>query len=382
MTQQKLRVGVVGFGRVAQLFHVPALTSLSDRLEIVRVADPSTGSLAEADELLGLGDSRLHADALELIANDDVDVVSLCGPPHVRKEQLLAAARAGKHTVSEKPILTRPADAVEVADAFDANGVRLAVVHNWLFFPEVVALREFIASAELGRLRAVTVNLMGMAEWAGSESYDPGWRKDPAISGGGVLIDLVHGAYLVEALLGASVERVHAVVDAAPGQRVEDFAAVQLETAGGLGFLNVALGRGTSSYEVLGSEGAAVATFNLSAEPPRRTSEITVNTADGVRRIDLPASEGPWAAFADSVAHVYSNLVDGVMDPEVSLVATGRDGVHMVEIVMAAYAAATTGVPVELPLSKEHPMYVDGIAGIRDLPAARLSNVSRLGLFQ
>src|SRR5437762_10765061 len=129
-----------------------------------------------------------------------------------------------------------------VAAAKDA-GVVLAVVHNYLFFPEVVALRAAIGSGALGEVRTVRVDMLGVVDSPGAAGYRPQWRHDPAASGGGVLMDMLHGVYLTEHLLGAPAEAVPAFADsAADGDAVEGLALCRLEAGRRAAMVNIGWG--------------------------------------------------------------------------------------------------------------------------------------------
>jgi predicted dehydrogenase len=126
-----------------------------------------------------------------------------------------------------------------VAAAAEA-GTMLAVVHNYLFFPEVVALRALIDADDLGEVRTVTVDMLGVVDSPGAAGYAPRWRHDPAASGGGVLMDMLHGVYLAEHLLGAPINAASATVDtASEGDAVEGLALCRFEAGRRVGLVNI-----------------------------------------------------------------------------------------------------------------------------------------------
>lgn len=174
-------------------------------------------------------------------------------------------------------------------DAARDAGVYLASVHNWLFFPNAAELRRIVVSGELGDIRAAFVTVMGLAPFPATASFRPDWRNDHTVSGGGVLMDFVHAIYLAATLLDARTRRVNAVVsNSMPDSTVEDFAALQLETDRGVGMIHLALGEGSTGFEILGSKGGSRAGFDLGETG--RTSWVDVSTAAGTRRIDAVRS--------------------------------------------------------------------------------------------
>ena len=166
-----LRVAIVGCGNVALNFHLPAYQALPDRYEVVGLADPTPDRLALGQRLAGLNDDQVHLDAAELLARADVDVIDVCTPQHLHRDLVIAAAQAGKHVLCEKPIAAVPADAAAMVAAAEGAGTVLAVVHNYLFFPEIVALTQLIASGELGEIRTVTVDMLGVVDSPGAAGY-------------------------------------------------------------------------------------------------------------------------------------------------------------------------------------------------------------------
>jgi predicted dehydrogenase len=87
-------------------------------------------------------------------------------------------------------------------------GTTLAMVHNYLWLPEIQAARRVIDSGEIGEVRSVIVNFLGVVDAPGASGNRADWRHDPALAGGGVLIDMLHGVYIAELLLGAPLQEV------------------------------------------------------------------------------------------------------------------------------------------------------------------------------
>jgi predicted dehydrogenase len=145
---ERVRVGVIGLGVVAQIIHLPILQALDDRFEIAAVCDVSP-------ELLRLiGDEyrvdRRFADAMELIALPDLDAVFVLNSDEYHAECVIAAAQAGKHVLVEKPMCLTIADAEAIIRARDAAGVRVMVAYMRRFAPAFVAAVEEVS--QLGKI--------------------------------------------------------------------------------------------------------------------------------------------------------------------------------------------------------------------------------------
>ncbi|MCZ6793738.1 MAG: Gfo/Idh/MocA family oxidoreductase [Planctomycetota bacterium] len=225
-----LRVGLLGAGDVAER-HVRGLLSAGS-VALVAVYDPATG---RAETLGGrLGFERTAADARQVIDADDVDLVLVLTPHHLHAEQSMAALRAGKHVICEKPMACRVEECDAMLECAAACGRRLFVSHalrcDFFFRVALERLRE----GALGRLT------LGSIRWFTDEFArleTPGhWKGTTERSGGGVLIDGgCHVADLANALFGRPL-RVHAMGGLLVASREglgEDTAVFSVEFASG-----------------------------------------------------------------------------------------------------------------------------------------------------
>lgn len=377
-----LRVGIVGCGNVALNFHVPAYQAAGGRYRIVGLADPTPGRLELGRVGAGLSAAEVHLDAADLIARDDVDVIDVCTPQHLHRDVVLAAVAAGKHVLCEKPIAAVPADATAMVAAAAAAGVVLGIVHNYLFFPEIVALRTLMAAGELGDVRSVRVDMLGVVDSPGAAGYRPQWRKDPASSGGGVLMDMLHGVYLAEHLLGEPVTAVSAFIDnAEDGDAVEGLALCRLEAGRRAGLVNVGWGIGPGGVAVHGTKGRAVARYRTDGTMPWAPFEtLTVTTDSGSRVIGLPPGQELEPLIATAMRDTVIDLADAI-DGRGSPIVDGDGALHTLELTVAAYASAALQRTVEVPLDPEGPLFAAGVVGLTKLDVPEASLVRRRGLF-
>lgn len=351
---------------------------------VVAVADPSPVALDAAREITSLDESNSYLDPMELIRRDDIDVVDVCTPPAHRADLIVAAASTGKHIFAEKPLSSTPAKAAEAVEAAAAAGVVFGMGHNYLVLDEIRAVREVIDSGEVGQVRTATINYLGV-------EYVPGlagdWRRDPAQSGGGVLMDIVHAVYVLESFLGEPIERVSAFVDnAIPGSHVEDLALCRFETATKAGLVNIGWGFGDGHIDVAGTKGRISVWYQDGGTAPWSPLEkVTVTTEAGTRTVIGP--EGPRPATYDEFPPIYktfpllvNDFVDAVRTGRAPL-ATGSDGLRMLEATVGAYASAATGEIVCLPLARTSPVFQQGTTGVPDLPRPAWSPLERLPLF-
>lgn len=377
-----LRVGVIGGGNIACRLHLPAWQKTSG-VEVVAVADPSPAARESARQLAGLSPDCAYADPLALIGTE-IDIVDICTPPAVRSDLIIAAALAGKHVFAEKPLATSPAAARAAVDAASRAGIVFGVGHNYLVLDEVRAVGAVLASGVVGEVRTATVNYLGV-------EYVPGtagdWRRDPAQSGGGVLMDMMHAIYLLEAFLGEPVERVSAFVDSRdPSDQVEDLALCRFETATKGGLVNVGWGLGNGQIDITGTLGRVSVQYQHGGTAPWAPLErVTVNTAAG--SIDILGPEEPRPATYDEfppISRTFPLMIEAFVDAVRSggpPLTSGADGLRALEAAVGAYASAATGQVVHLPLDRDGPAFLRGTVGVPELPRPPWSPLERSALF-
>ena len=384
MTSQPLRVGIIGCGNISRRLHVPNWLALSDAAQITALADPSPAALETVRLLTGLRADRVHADAAGLIARADVDAVDVCTPPHLHRDVIIAAARAGKHVLCEKPLAVIPADAAAAVAAADDGGVTFGIVHNFAWLPEIRLARAVIESGEIGQVRSVSVNFLGV-------TYVPGaagdWRRDLSLSGGGVLMDMVHGIYLAEVLAGQKLERVSAFIDSTDTESgVEDIALCRFETATNAALVNIAWGHGHGGIEVKGSKGRIAIRYARGATAPWAPLEgVTVSTGAGTRTALGPERARPdtydeFPPLYECFHLLLEDFVAAIREHRAPA-ASGADGVRMLEAVVAAYESGATGLTVPIPLDRAGPAYLRGALGVRELAVPAHSPLARGRLF-
>jgi phthalate 4,5-cis-dihydrodiol dehydrogenase len=198
-----VRIGVCGLGR-GFLLTAPAL--LTDRrVRLTAAAEPRAEARARFEAELG---GRTYPDIDGLCRDAEVDLIYIASPHALHAEQTVAAARAGKHVLVEKPMALDLADAARMIAAADSAGVRLIVGPSHGFDAPVLLARQLIAGGEFGAPRMVTA--------ANYTDYLYRPRRsdelDPALGGGVVFGQAPHQIDVVRTLMGEPVRSVRAVV--------------------------------------------------------------------------------------------------------------------------------------------------------------------------
>ena len=147
-------IGIAGLGRSGWDIHARLLDGLRDHYRVVAVSDPLASRRAEATERFGCA---AHEEFAALLHDDRVELVVVAAPSHLHAEYTVAALRAGKHVVCEKPMATNLAEATEMTAASAATGKLLTIFQNYRYHGDVVKVREVIASGVLGRIVLVRI---------------------------------------------------------------------------------------------------------------------------------------------------------------------------------------------------------------------------------
>lgn len=148
MTCEPIRLGVAGLGRAFVLM-LPSFRA-DPRLRLIAAAAPRADSRAAFEAEFG---GRTYADVEALCADPEVEAVYVATPHDLHADHVLAAARAGKHILVEKPLAVRLEDGARMIDAARSAGVRLIVGPSHSFDGPVALAREIIESGEFGELR-------------------------------------------------------------------------------------------------------------------------------------------------------------------------------------------------------------------------------------
>ena len=246
-----LRWGILSTADIARNKVIPGLRKAA-RCEIVAIASRDDRRAAEAAAELGI--PRAHGSYEALLADPEVDAVYIPLPNHLHAEWTIAAARAGKHVLCEKPLALTAADAERMGEASRAAGVHLMEAFMYRLHPSWVAVRELVAAGRIGRLVAVD-------SWFSYFNDDLANIRNQADVGGGALFDI--GCYCINLsrmLFGGEPRDVQAWL-----RRDED-AGVDVVTSALLAF----------------DDGVATFTCSTRAEPDQRvhihgtTGRITV----------------------------------------------------------------------------------------------------------
>jgi UDP-N-acetylglucosamine 3-dehydrogenase len=349
VTPSRLRVGLIGCGRIAQRIHLAALAGLPE-VELAAIAEADAGR-REAGRAVMPGVS-LFADYRDLLEWGGVEAVVICLPPALHAEAAVAAFEWGLHVYLEKPLATSLQEGERVVAAWRRAGTVGRIGFNLRFHPQVGALRQALRQGALGEvIGAQTVFC------AARRSSHPEWKRRRH-GGGGALLDLAsHHFDLARFLFGQEIAEVGALLRSAESE--EDTAAVVLRLAAGplvTVFASLAAVE-EDRIEVYGSRGKLVldrySSSRLRFLPAARDFRATARLrAAGAALASLPRAlrDALWPprerSFARALA-AFAGAARGLGPAGPDL----EDGLRSLAAVAAAERAARSGQAVLLAVA-------------------------------
>ncbi len=330
--RQILRVGIVGCGIISEA-HIRAYQQHAGRARITVCCDVDIVRAKQRAELAG--GARAVCRFEDVLADPDVDAVEILTPHQFHADQVIAAARAGKHILCQKPLARTLEECDAMAVAAREAGVVLFYGEMNQTRPAVVAARRAIDDGLIGRLVGLQATY---AQWQGGQYMSTPWRYDPEIAGGGELADGgIHFINMI-AQVGGPIEAVNCITTRFREELGgEDTATVNFRFAAGhLGVLfsshAVGLWPPTPEMVVFGTEGLLVLGHG----------KLTLHRRDLSERSKV-LLEGHNDPFTLMVGHYLDTVLDGA--PSVSPPEVGRENLR---IVLAAYQSAKAKREVSL----------------------------------
>ena len=370
---QKLGVGIIGAGHAAWVGHLPWYWE-NPHAEIRAISDVAEDKAAQAAKRWGV--EAWYTDYHQILARGDIGAVSICAPTWTHRDIAVAAARAGKHILCEKPMARSIEECDDMIVAARQAGVKLAVGFTKRCNPGYERIKQILDDGLIGRPYHLDIHWNLYFPPGSEESKN--FSEDSRV-GGGVLMD--NGIHYVDTFrwwLGAEVDTVFAeTTKVVPGRVFEDEATAILRFRDGataildMGFNRVAdiaasgwdqsvpyawrfteMGflyaeKGTITYDV--------PPFN-SPEPVRIGLYLQRGTGcelGGWHKLELPTTMQPGGPRSPEEIGTFpfkrqiDRFVDCVLDDKAPP-ATGEDGRIAIQVVMAAYEAARIGARVKV----------------------------------
>ncbi|MDO6658225.1 Gfo/Idh/MocA family protein [Anaerobacillus sp. 1_MG-2023] len=339
----ELKIGVIGCGSIAKHRHLPEYAA-NTQIKIAAVCDIVK---TRADETAVLYGAKSYESYEELLQNSEIDAVSVCTPNYLHAPISIAALKAGKHVLCEKPMATSRADAEEMIEEARASGKKLMIAHNQRFVPSHAKARDILASGEIGKVYSFRTAFghPGPEGWSvdGKDSWF--FEKEKAFIG--AMGDLgVHKTDLIRYLLNEEIVEVGSFVETSAKEfaTVDDSAVCILKSESGI------IGTLAASWAYTASEDNSTiiygekAILRLEDDPVNslvvqyQTGEVVKYELGGIQTND---SDG------QSSSQVIDKFVDSIVsDKDVPV--SGMEGMNSLQVVLAALESNETKKIVNL----------------------------------
>ena len=355
----RTRVALIGAGFIAEI-HAESYHRFVPDAEIVAVCSRHADRARAFADRHGI--ARAFTDVDAAVGESGCDVVDICIPNHLHARTTIAAAKAGKHVIIEKPLCLTLEEADEMIAACKAHGRKLMYAEELCFAPKYERVRGLVREGAIG-----AIYQMRQCEKHSGPHSD--WFYDLNQSGGGALMDMgCHGLAWFRWMLGGNPRAVSVWAHMQTGlihasrTRCEESSICVVEFEGGV--VGVAenswakLGGMEDRVEVCGTGGVVYADLFMG------NSALTYSEKGYGYAMEKAGSTQGWTftnfeeAFNQGYPHELKHFINCVRT-DAQPVTTGEDGRAVLELMYAAYQSARTGQKVPLPFRPQASKPID-----------------------
>ncbi len=343
----RVKVGIIGSQFEADI-HAYSFMAMPDEAEVVAVASPTPGNAAKLAKKYNI--PRVFTDYKQMLAERDIEMVTIAAPNYLHAQMTIDIASAGKHVVCEKPLCLTLQEADMMIDTCKAKGVLLMYAEELFFTPKYVKAKEMADQGAFGKIYLVKQSEKHFGPHAP-------WFWDVAKSGGGVFMDMgCHGIAFCYWFLGRpKIKNVYCQMGTyvhADKTKGEDNSICIIEFENGAGGLIedswARRGGMEDRIEVYGEGGVTYADLHLGNALPTYSEYgygYAVEKAPTTKGWTWPVFEELWNyGFPQEMRH-FARCVRGKEQPQ----ATGEDGRVVQQVLYAGYQSAGLGRKVALP---------------------------------
>ena len=349
----KVRIGIVG-SKFAADFHCDSY-SRNDKAQVVAVA--AIDNLKEISEKWNI--PKTYEDYNEMLKDPAIDLISVCVPNFLHHDVAIAAAKAGKHVMCEKPLAITIADAKEVVEVCKKEGVKLFYGEDWCFAPSLMRAAEIVKEGGIGEVLYVK------AREAHNGSHSP-FAKKNKFCGGGTLIHLaIHPiGWILDFLGDQGKNKVVEVIGKTNGGLADNYVHTKNEgedwAVGIMKFANgqhafvegnyITVGGMDDKVEIYGSEGVIKVDLTLSSNVnvySRGGYSYCIEKTDNTLGWTKPAVDEFYnLGYVKELAYTVDCILN---DTEPVYGASGQLGLTCIEVISAMYQSSTEGKTITGP---------------------------------
>ena len=346
-----IKIGILGCGKIAQVRHIPEYAANPD-CQLVGFYNPTK---SRAEDMAAKYGGLAYDTAEELLANPEIDAVSVCAANYAHAALSIQALKAGKHVLCEKPMATTLADCEAMVECAEETGKFLMIGQNQRLTKAHMLAKQLLADGLIGRVITFRTSFGhgGPETWAIKPGKDT-WFFDKSKAAMGVMADLgVHKTDLIQYLTGQRVVRTTArlVTLDKRGEDgeligVDDNAVCIYEMSGG------AFGTMTASWTYYGAEDNSTVLYGTKGimriyDDPAHS--IVVKLADGQEQVyDVEQIQTNDNQTKSGVIDLWVDCLKNNRAPEIS----GESALCAMRAVFASIASSQTGKAVEIEANK------------------------------
>lgn len=340
---KKFGMGIVGCGTIAYV-HAEAIQRINGA-DLISVYSRNRD---HAERLGRKFDVMAHDNWEDFIQDDRLEIVTVCTPSGTHLDYGRLIAEEGKHVVVEKPIEVTLDRGKQLIDVCKRHGIKLAVVFQNRFIPDVIRMKKTIDDGELGKIFLGDATI----KWFRTQDYYDrvGWRGTFALDGGGVLINqAIHTIDLLQWMLG-KVESIYGQIGTFTHDRIEgeDAAVVCLRfQSGAMGIIEASTSVQPAMdrrLEVHGERGSAILNGNSLRVLGNGFSQPNiVNSNDS-------GKSGASSPLQNFSVEPHQNQFEAIIDAiriDNSPPVSGEESLESLAIVLAIYESARRCLPVK-----------------------------------
>lgn len=345
---KKVKWGVIGAGGIADRRTLPGMM-LSENSELVAVMEVN----AELSEKLRAKYNAKYAYTSyeELLANPEIEAVYIASPVSCHKPQAIAAAKAGKHILLEKPAALTIEDGEEILQTAQDAGVLIASGFMMRYHGYHQKIKKMIADGDIGKVVSARAQLTcWYPEIPGA------WRQDKALSGGGALMDMgVHCIDLVEYITGGKTKRTAAFnATKTFSYNVDDSSNVLIDLDNGVtayidSNFNLPDDAAFCRLEFYGTRGSILCEGTI-GQVEGGTVRAVISNPGGYSAAQNRTQDGVFNVEAE-LGNMYEKEISSFANSVLTgapLTVPLEDAIHVQKVAMAAYKASDTGTTVEV----------------------------------
>ena len=342
-SDKRFRVALAGCGRISKN-HFEAIDKI-DGLDLVAVSDVDPARAQEAGKAWGVSYFTSYE---KMLAESSADVVTIATPSGLHHDMGIAAARAGKHVVMEKPMSISLTGADALVHACDKAAVQLFVVKQNRLNPPVQLLKRAVDNNRFGRIYMASC----VVHWARPQEYydQAPWRGTWEFDGGAFMNQASHYVDLIQWIMGPVESVMAKTATLARRIETEDTGVAILKfRSGALGSIQVTMLAYPRNLEgsltVLGEKGSA----KIGGTAVNKIEHWEFAEYDDDDKLVEAANTNPPSVYGLGHQGYYRNVLD-VLRGEAKADTDGRAGRKSLELILGIYESAKTGREIPLPL--------------------------------